>query len=68
MSQSDGKTDGQRGDEARVWFVLVSHSEDDQNEHEAEEELKSKSLELVDTFSQICVTQAQRTVSKNISD
>lgn len=44
MTQCDSQSNGQWGDEAGIWFVLIGDAENDQNQNESEEELKAKSL------------------------
>lgn len=58
MAQRYGETDGQRGHESGVRFVLIAHAKHAQHQDETEEELDAQSLHVLDVFLESGVSQA----------
>lgn len=58
VAQRHGETDGQRGHEPRVRFVLIAHAKHAQHQDETEEELDAQSLHVLDVLLEAGVSQA----------
>lgn len=68
VSQSDSQADGQWSDEARVWFIFIWNTKNDENKNEAEEKFKSKALICGNMFVQVGVSKTCTDVGWEISD